>query len=403
MVKSVVTIMKVPRKPNEKDIDASVRKAIELAGGLTDVISHGDTVIINPNLVIPQPPETGTTTDPRVCKTIADMVQEMGARPVIAESSAVGVDTEEVIKVAGYTKLREEGYEVVDLKKEETVKVPVPKGKSLRELSLPKLVVEAKAIISVPAMKTHDQAMVTLALKNTKGLITDDLKRKFHTTFGIYQGVADLCTVVRPVLAVVDGIIGQEGLGPMFGTPVEMNLIIAGKDIVAVDAVTSVIMGFGPQEDGVIEAAVKSGIGTADLGKIETIGEPVSSVQRRFKRSEEGASELVSIPEGFQLVLTEKACTGCRRNMFSVLVDLKEQGHLDRAAGLTVVAGIIDKLPDVDKKRLLLVGNCTARFKKQANFVPGCTPNNRDVVTAILGEESSVLYTSRGGAVEKKK
>jgi len=399
--KSVVSIVKGPEKPSEKEIDASVRKAIELAGGLTDIISPGDTVIINPNLVIAQPAETGTTTDPRVCKAIANMVKEIGAKPIIAESSAVGIDTEEAFKAAGYDKLRDEGFEVIDLKKEETTKVPIPKGKSLKEVSLPKIVVEANAIISVPAMKTHDQTTVTLSLKNTKGLLPDTFKRKFHLTFGLYQGVADLCTVVRPALAVVDGLVAQEGLGPMFGLPVGMGLIIAGKDPVAVDAVTSVIMGFGPRESGCIDASAKMGVGTAELSEIEVVGEPISSVQRRFKRAEEGIFELISLPEGFELLLAEKACTGCRVCVLSSLVDLKEQGKLDKAAGWTVVAGKIDKVPEVDREHLLLVGNCTTKFKKHGVFVQGCTPNNRDIVAGILGEESKVLYTARQGTVEK--
>jgi len=176
---------------------------------------------------------------------------------------------------------------------------------------------------------------------------------------------------------------------------------MAGKDPVAVDAVASVIMGFEPRESGCVDAAHKLKVGTADLNKIEVIGESISSVQRRFKRAEEGVYELVTIPEGFQLLLSEKACTGCRSCVLSSLVDLKEQGKLDRAAGLTIIAGIIDKLPDVDREHLLLVGNCTAKFKKQAAFVQGCTPNNRDVVAGVLGEETKVLYTARGGAVEK--
>ena len=110
MAKSLVSIVKGPKNPGEKEIDASVRKAIELAGGLTDIISRGDTVLIKPNVIWPSHPDTGTTTDPRVCKSIVNMVKEIGAKPIIAESSGVGADTEEAFKVAGYDKLREVGY-----------------------------------------------------------------------------------------------------------------------------------------------------------------------------------------------------------------------------------------------------------------------------------------------------
>ena len=386
MKKSTVSIVKTPENPDEKEIDIAVRKAIELAGGLTDIVPRGGTVLIKPNLVDTQPPETGTTTDPRVCKSIAMMVRETGAKPIIAESSSVGIDTEKAFETTGYAKLRDEGFEVIDLKKEKTIKVAVPRGKSLKEVPLPEIAVEADAIISVPRMKTHAQTMVTLALKNMKGLLTDTYKRKFHLDFGLYQGVADLNTVVKPALSVVDGIIAQEGLGPQSGTPIEMDLIIAGKDPVAVDAVTSVIMGFAPRESGIIDEAAKRGIGTAELEEIEIVGESIASVQRRFKRAEEGVYDLITIPEDFQLLIGEKACTGCRNCVLSSLVEMKTRGHLEKAGGWTIVAGKIDKFPEgTDRERLMLVGNCTARFRRRGIFVRGCTPNDRDVISAILG------------------
>ena len=390
MGRTRVAVVKTPEKPGEKEIEAGVRKAIELAGGLTDIIKQGNTVIIKPNIVVAKSPETGATTDPRVCQAIANMVREIGARPIIAESAFVGLDTEEAIQVAGYGKLRQEGYEVVDLKKKgiETVKVPVPKGKALKEVSLPKVVVDADVIISVPKMKTHDQAEVTLALKNMKGVLPDSFKRKLHHVFGVFQGVADLMTVVKPSLAVVDGIVAMEGLGPAFGDPIKMNLIIVGKDLVAVDAVTSKIMGFDPQECGCVREAAQSRIGTADLNKIEVIGEPIAKVQRRFKRAEEAITEAIPFPEGFQVIIDEKACTGCRNQVLSSLFDLKETGLLDKAAGWTVVSGKADKLPDVPKEKLVLVGACLAKFKKQANFVEGCPPNSRDIIRGLEIQEA---------------
>ena len=386
MGKTKVAIVKGPKQPDEKQIDTIVRKAIEIAGGLTDIISPGDTVLIKPNLVWASPPETGTTTDPRICKTIANTVRELGAKPIIAESSIIASDTEEVIQVAGYGKLREEGYEVIDLKRKgiETVKVPIPKGKALKEVTLPKVVLDADVIISVPKMKTHDSAKVTLSIKNMKGVLPDIYKRKLHHVFGVFQGVADLCTLVKPALAVVDGIIGMEGLGPADGEPVEMDLIIAGKDPVAVDTVTSAVMGFEPEEYGCIDAAAKAGIGTADLNKIEVVGEPISKVQRRFKRFEEAMEEM-PFPEGFQLLMDEKTCSGCRSIVTEVLMAVKDANQLDRAAGWTVIAGKLDKLPDVDRKKLLLIGACTTKFRNEGVFVEGCPPNNRDVVRGMSG------------------
>jgi len=399
MAKTKVAVVKSPEKPDENEIEATVRKAVGLTGGLTDVIKRGDTVIIKPNLVTAKPPETGATTDPRVCKAIANMVKELGARPIIAESSMIGQNTEEAIHVAGYGKLREDDFEVINLKKKgiETVKVPVPKGKVLKEVTLPKIVVEANVIISVPKMKTHDQAEVTLAVKNMKGVLPDAYKRKFHHVFGVFQSVADLLTVVKPAFSVVDGIIAMGGLGPAFGDPIEMDLIIAGKDVVAVDAVTAKIMGFEPQECGCLREAAKSKVGTMDLDKIEVVGEPITRVQRRFQRAEEAVMEKVPFPEGFQVIMNEKACSGCRNQVLSSLFDLKEAGLLDRAAGWIVVSGKTDRLPDVPREKLLLVGACLSGFMKEATFVEGCPPNGRDIVQGLgLAEAVGMVETDVG-------
>ena len=384
MKKNLVSIVKGSNKPSEKEIDASTRKAIGLIGGLSDIISSGNIVLIKPNVVRAMHPDTGVTTDPRVCKSIANMVREIGAKPIIVESSSIGTDTEESFKVAGYRNLRDEGFEVIDLKKEETIKVPIPKGRSLKEVPLPKIIIDADVVISVPSMKTHSQAKVTLSLKNMKGILSDIFKRKFHLTFGIFQGVADLCTVIRPALSVVDGLVAQEGLGPIDGNRIDMNLIIAGKDPVSVDTITSMIMGFEPGENEMVNTAVKSGIGIADLNQIEVVGEPISDVKHKFKRADEAMNELVTIPEGFQLILAEKTCTGCRDTVLDILMDMKNQNLLDQAVGWTIVAGKVDKLPKIDKKHLLLVGKCAARFKNYGVFVDGCPPLARNVAGGIL-------------------
>jgi len=396
MTKTKVAVVKGSTEPSDKELDAHVRKAIEMAGGLKDIIKKGDTVIIKPNIVVPTTHETAAVTDPRVCRTIADMVKELGGKPIIGESSSIGVVTEEAIQEAGYGKLREQGYIVLDFSKEKSVTVPIPKGKKMKEVTLPKVVADAQVIIDVPIMKTHDQCEVTLALKNMKGILLDKGKRDLHHTYGIFDGVADICTVRKPDFSVVDAILAMEGLGPVSGDVVPMGLIIAGQDPVAVDTVGTKIMGFEVWENGCIAAAEAQGIGTSDLQKIEIVGESIANVQRRFKRSEEGVYDLITIPEDFQLLIGEKACTGCRNCVLSSLVEMKTRGHLEKASGWTIVAGKIDKFPEgTDREHLMLVGNCTAKFRKRGVFVRGCTPNDRDIVEAILGTELEPINPSQ--------
>ena len=134
-----------------------------------------------------------------------------------------------------------------------------------------------------------------------------------------------------------------------------------------------------------MRVAAESGIGIADLNKIEVVGEPIAGVRRRFKLAVEAIAEKVPFPEDFELLFSDKVCTGCRNCVMSVLVDLKDTGQMDKAEGWTVIAGRPDKIPDVAREKLLLVGACTAKFRDRGVYVEGCTPNNRDIASAFVG------------------
>ena len=173
------TVSLVKTKGNaEKDIDKAVREAIDLIGGLKDIVKPGFKVLIKPNLVAPAKERlSGAITRYEICKTIADMVKELGATPIIAESSAAGVDTEKTIVFGEYDKLRDLGYEVVDLKKSKKKDIRMENGVIVKDLNTWEIVDEADVIVSVPVMKIHDQTDVTLGIKNLKGLINDKQKR----------------------------------------------------------------------------------------------------------------------------------------------------------------------------------------------------------------------------------
>ncbi|MBN1402420.1 MAG: DUF362 domain-containing protein, partial [Anaerolineae bacterium] len=139
-------------------VSAAVRRAVALAGGLDDVVRAGDTVLIKPNLVaLPPTHPCGACTRPSVCRAVADLVAERGATPIIAESSARGVDTEAVMAFTGYAALRDLGYQVVDLKRTPTVVAPIPGGVALQQVVTYEPVLQADVIISAPVVKTHDQ------------------------------------------------------------------------------------------------------------------------------------------------------------------------------------------------------------------------------------------------------
>ncbi|MBS3975220.1 MAG: DUF362 domain-containing protein [Syntrophomonadaceae bacterium] len=394
MAKTKVSVVRTAQGPSREEIRRSVREAVALAGGLEGIINPGNLVIIKPNLVaVPKEPRSGAVTNPEVCRALADMVREMGARPVIADSAAAGVDTEKVIACEGYQELRADGYEVIDLKKTPRVTMSIPGGMAISEFETFELVREADVIISVPVMKTHDQTQASLSMKNLKGLGTDNDKKHMHSV-GIFEGVSDIIQLFKPAFTVVDAIYCQEGLGPVFGIPVEMDLILAGRDLVAVDTVCSKIMGFEPEELLITANAANRGLGTMNMEEIEVVGCSIPEVYRRFKRSSE---DVIVDVQDFHLLFEEGTCTGCHNTVLSSIVDIKNDGNQDYLPGKWVVAGLLNEesLPaGVAKENLVLVGKCTKLWAEQGIYVKGCPPNNIWVVHAICGDEVKRRYAT---------
>lgn len=387
MSKAKVSIVKTKKDPGYPEILDSIRKALDLIGGIEDVVKPGHLVLINPSWVAqPVEREAGCITMPEVPRAIADIVRELGARHVIAESSAVGVDTEKIIQTSGYKELRDMGYEVVNLKKTPHVELPIENGKVFETLPCWKLVQQADVVISVPKLKTHDQTEMTCAIKNLKGLLTDKGKRAEHRE-GLFEGVVDLMTAVKPKLAVVDAIICQEGLGPIFGRPVEMNLILAGKDLVAVDSTCARVIGYNPSETLLTVNAAARGLGVMDPDQIEIVGEPLDGVKRRFLRAIEDDPVKV---EGFQLIYGEVTCTGCRNTVMSALADMRIADKLTYLPGITVVAGGAPLPEGVPRENIVTVGKCMPKESWTERHVKGCPPNNAFVVKGIVGDRAEV-------------
>ncbi|MBW1666662.1 MAG: DUF362 domain-containing protein [Deltaproteobacteria bacterium] len=387
MSKAKVSLIKTRRNPGYAEIYEAVRQALDLIGGIRDIVKPGDLVLINPSWVAPPVErEAGCITIPEVPRALADIVRDLGARPVIAESSAVGVDTEKVIESSGYRDLREMGYEVINLKKTPYVDIPTENGKIFETVECWELVQQADVIISVPKLKTHDQTEMTCAIKNLKGLLTDKWKRLEHQE-GLFDSVIDLLSAVKPKLAVVDAIICQEGIGPVFGKPVEMDLVLAGKDLVAVDSTCAQLIGYDPSETLLTVNAAARGLGLMDPEQIEILGEHLEKVKRRFLRAIEDDPVQV---EDFHLIHGEATCTGCRNTVMSALVDMRNADQLEYLSGIWVLTGGAPPPEGVPRDSIVTVGKCMPKEIRTERHVKGCPPNNAYVVKAIIGDRAKV-------------
>lgn len=288
-------------KESEKEIESLVRDAVEMAGGWP--VKPGDVVLIKPNLVASiffllysgkgtEEDFQGCQTDPRIVRALAIMAKESGAKRIIIGEGPAAGDGWAGFMQAGYLAMVEElakqgvKVELIDFTHEAYTWVK-SKGLANPEYAVPKVATEATCIISVPALKTHSMTGVTLGLKNVAvGLMSGRVYGFFKYACPhekIPEWITDVDSIFKINYTVVDGIWGMEGNGPLGGEPIEMNLIIAGADPVAVDAVSTAVMGFNPKNIGHITMAAKHGLGVADLDQIVVKGERIASAAKEFK------------------------------------------------------------------------------------------------------------------------
>ncbi|RKY59179.1 MAG: hypothetical protein DRP95_05310, partial [Candidatus Latescibacterota bacterium] len=304
-----------------EQIEDLVWTAVEEAGGLEGVVrpEHG-WVVIKPNIVEPKPPGSGVITDWRVVKAIIKMVHEIApeARITIAEGPGGWVSpgheieawTEVVdgFEVAGYRGLLEDPelkgvkLEIFDLNFDESeLLVPKGGGHALDAYWIPKTVLKCDVFINVPVLKVHRGPGITVALKNMVGIAPGN-KYGWAKTHGHPPGrgqglphapgvldemIVDLASLSRVDFVVVDAIVGMEKqkTDDLGGLPVRMNTVVAGRDMVAVDAVCARLMGLNPDDIETITWAAKLGLGIGDLDSIEVRGDPIEKVAKRFEKT----------------------------------------------------------------------------------------------------------------------
>lgn len=237
--------------------------------------------LIKVNFICDKTWDSGATTDPIVVEAIVNRLQDMGLSVCVAESDATITNADKAYAKTGMKEMcLRNDVEFVNLRHvKDRVRLNVPDGEVLRSVTVPRIVVDS-AVISAAKLKTHSATSVTLGLKNMFGLLPDKFKAKYHA-MGISKVIVDVNAVLKPVLTVVDGFVGMEGAGPVDGDPVRMDLIVAGRDVVAVDATCCRIMGFDPREVRHVLRAHERGLGEVD--DVEVVGESVEDVKRRFK------------------------------------------------------------------------------------------------------------------------
>ncbi len=257
-----------------------------LRGQVGDV--RGRSILLKPNLVEFEP-GTCINTHPLVVHAAYEAFLALGAANVrIAEGPGHRRNTLDLAEAAGYFRTVpkfEENF--TDLNLDEVTRVrPSGQFSRIKKLYLPNSVLRADLLVSIAKMKTHHWVGTTLSMKNLFGVVPSGIygwpKNVLHWA-GIDESIADLHNAISNHFAIVDGIVGMEGNGPIQGTPKPVGVLVAGKDPVAVDATCCRIMKIDPMRIRYLQLAL-GGSGSAILEEnIAQLGESLQSVSNAFE------------------------------------------------------------------------------------------------------------------------
>jgi len=377
-------------RANRRTLARSVQRAIGLLGDPDEILpKRDDVVLIKPNLGWDKDWRTGTTTSPHFVQAIIDLLEDRHpSRIIVGESPSIGMRAKDVFRVTGFDRLRGKGLEIKDLGADELSQVRLPQGTLLRKVLLPASYLAADYFINVPVVKTHVNTCVTLSTKNLKGLLPSSEKKRFHL-LGLDQCIAELSSIIEHDLILVDGQVGQEGMGPISGSPVKLRVIIAGLNPLAVDATCIRIMKIPFARVKHLRIARKLGLGPNSRG-IRLAGDPIRSVSRRFRTPPRDFSKAY---EGIRIVAGDP-CSGCIGSLTVSLERMLKAGELEilkaRIGCVNIAIGPKARVLQEPEGRWVIVGRCLRQLKSRGLFVPGCSPQGwfvRDVIRSMIGLE----------------
>lgn len=260
---------------------SATQKALEAMGGISRFVKKGQRVVLKPNMSFANPPEWGSTTHPLVVATVAQSCIEAGARQVVVLDHTLR-RAELCLERTGIREACKQikGVHVLAIQERKFFReIKIPQGKVLERVEVIKEVLDNSVLINIPVAKSHSATGVSMGMKGLMGLIWD--RESFHSKYNINQAIADLGTIIKPQLTILDATRALASGGP--GGPGDVkkpNLIIAGIDPVAVDSYgVTVVPWYGQNFKGRqvehLLVAHQRGLGKIDIDQLKILKEKV--------------------------------------------------------------------------------------------------------------------------------
>jgi uncharacterized protein (DUF362 family) len=237
-------------------------------------------IFVKPNMSHPEY-VPGVVTSPALLREVVGLLRDGAEEVVVGESNGFNYPCQTAFEKTGIeTAVKEAGGTLVNLSEDKLVKVKIENGIALKELVLPKTVLEADAVVDLALMKTHEFTAYSGAIKNLFGCVPSNKRIYLHPYLN--EVFFKLYAILKPRLTVMDARVAVEGNGPTKGKPVQMNLVLTSNDALATDIIASKIMSLNLKEISYLNYIAKR-TGLTEQS-IAINGLQVSEVQRNFER-----------------------------------------------------------------------------------------------------------------------
>ncbi len=385
----------------------SVRRAVDLCGGL-DHLPANARVFIKPNIVFwtaaTNFPKYGVITTSRVVEDMVVLLKERGVAQISIGDGTVLADPKDMATQAhafdalGYEVLKKRyGVTPVNIWERPFVKVDLGDGVIVRFNTD---ILESDFVVDLPVLKTHSMTVVSLGIKNLKGMIDIPSRKRCHNTDpqkDLHFWVSKLADRMPPMFTLLDGIYTAERGPNIDGTMHRSNLLVASADVLSADLVGAKVLGHDPAEVPHLMHAARGRNRPVDLGDIEVVGEPLASVARPhgfdFEYTPDRSLPLPMAKMGIQGLAYPKfdlsLCTYCSGLTGSVLMAIARAWKGEPWDDVEVLSGKVMK-PSPGRKKTILFGKCMVKANRdnpdilEPIAITGCPPKPKDIAGALV-------------------
>lgn len=244
------------------------------------MFKRGDRVLIKPNLLLARDHSRHVTTHPEIVFAAGSILKDIGCHLTIGDSPGFGSAAAVANKCGIAAVAKELGAKIVSFETSCELRVNSD-NRIFKRFEIARDILEADKIINLAKLKSHGQMLLTMSVKNMFGAVVGLLKPQWHFKAGsdadlFARMLVELNLAIAPTFSILDGICGMEGNGPSNGDARELNILLGGRNCVAIDAVAAKLLKVPPKNYFTGRAAINMGLAGAELSDIEITGDPIS-------------------------------------------------------------------------------------------------------------------------------